>query len=57
MANYFESLHEGQKHYGRTILLEDLNEDNIRMSFIRFKNDPANKYIGFTFEGDKKEMF
>jgi hypothetical protein len=57
VADYFTTLHKGQKLFGRTIQLEDLKDDKIRMTFIRFKNNPADKYIGFILKGSKQEVF
>jgi hypothetical protein len=50
-------LFEGEKKFGRFIFLEELNDDKVKFSFVRFINKISSteqKLIGFEIT-DKKE--
>jgi len=50
-------LFEGEKKFGRFIFLEELNEDKVKLTFVRFINKISStdqKLIGFEIT-DKKE--
>jgi hypothetical protein len=57
VSDYWNALHRGQKLFGRTIYLEEKDDEQVQMTFIRFKNKPSNKYIGFNLTASKDEIF
>jgi len=57
VGDYFRTLFEGEKKFGRFIFLEELNDDKAKFTFVRFINKISStkqKLIGFEIT-DKKE--
>lgn len=60
MSHYFNTLFQGEKKHGRFMFLDHLEDERIKLTFVRFINQitsKKNKMIGFEIRGTKEDIF
>ena len=57
IEEYYKKLYDGEKEFGRFLIIEETENKRFKMTFARFLNKEKNKIIGYELEGREKTLF